>query len=390
MRRLVVLPLLLLLVSASACGGKGDPGPKGEPGASGESVPGPRGEPGAKGDTGPMGPPGNFARIRVVPPGDSPLIGGENLRKALQSITKVSAEEPWLLFLEPGVYDLGTQGIQLRPYIHVQGSGQQLTTVRSSAAGPTVLTADHTELRSLTVEHLGGSGEAVALSNPSSLFRARDVVAVAREGSSRTVALLSTAGAGPGGFERVQASAVSSRGDTVGFSCEGCSVKVSGSTFLAHGGARATGVSVRGGSMELWDSSAVGQGGSEALGADAEGSRLVLVRAEVSASDGGVSVGLRLASSPASVRDSTLSGSGPSGQQARALETLRSDSAPQVVEVQRSTLSGATQTLRSSEGYSIRIASSQLRGGKADGNGIVSCNGCYDENFHSPASPTGL
>ncbi|WPB77241.1 collagen-like protein [Archangium violaceum] len=389
MRRLVVLPLFVLLVSASGCGGKGDPGAKGEPGPSGESVPGPRGEPGAKGDTGPMGPPGNFSRIRVVPPGDTPLIGGENLRNALQSITKVSAEEPWLLFVEPGVYDLGTQGIQLRPYIHVQGAGQQLTTVRSSAAGPTVVTADHTELRSLTVEHLGGSGEAVALSNPSSLFRARDVVAVAREGSSRTVGLLSTAGAGPGGFERVQVSAVSSRGDTVGFSCDGCSVKVSGSTFLAQGGARATGVSVRGGAMELWDSSAMGQGGSEALGVEAEGSRLVLVRAEVSGSDGGVSVGLRLASSPASVRDSTLSGSGPSGQQARALETLRSDSA-QLVDVQRSTLSGTTQTLRSAEGYSIRIASSQLRGGKADGNGIVSCNGCYDENFHSSASPTGL
>ncbi|KFA90746.1 hypothetical protein [Archangium violaceum] len=389
MRRLVVLPLFVLLVSASGCGGKGDPGPKGEPGASGESVPGPRGEPGAKGDTGPMGPPGNFARIRVVPPGDSPLIGGENLRNALQSITKVSAEEPWLLFLEPGVYDLGTQGIQLRPYIHVQGAGQQLTTVRSRAAGPTVVTTDHTELRSLTVEHLGGSGEAVALSNPSSLFRARDVVAVAREGSSRTVGLLSTAGPGTGGFERVQVSAVSSRGETVGFSCEGCSVKVSGSTFLAQGGARATGVSVHGGALELWDSSAMGQGGSEALGVEAEGSRLVLVRAEVSGSDGGVSVGLRLASSPASVRDSTLSGSGPSGQQARALETLRSDSA-RVVDVQRSTLSGSTQTLRSSEGYSIRIATSQLRGGKADGNGIVSCNGCYDENFHSPASPTGL
>ena len=390
MRRLVVLPLSILLVSASGCGGKGDTGPKGDPGPAGESVPGPRGEPGPRGDPGPMGPAGNFARIRVVPPGDTPLIGGENLRNALQSIVKVSAEEPWLLFVEPGVYDLGTQGLQLRPYIHVQGAGQQLTTLRSRAAGPTVVTADHTELRSLTVEHLGGSAEAVALSNASPLFRARDVGAVARDGSSRTVAVVSSAGTGPGGLERVQASALSSRGDTVGFSCEGCSVKVSGSTFLAQGGARATGVSVRRGTVELWDSSATGQGGSEALGVDAEGSRVVLVRAEVSGAEGGVSVGLRLAFSPASVRDSTLSGSGTPGQQARALEVLRSDSAPQRVDVQRSTLSGASQTLRSAEGYSIRIASSQLRGGKADGNGIVSCNGCYDENFNSPDSPTGL
>jgi hypothetical protein len=337
-----------------------------------------------------MGPAGNFARIRVVPPGDTPRIGGENLRNALQSINKVSADEPWLLFVEPGVYDLGTQGLQLRPYIHLQGAGQQLTTVRSRAAGPTLVAADHTELRSLTVEHLGGPGEAVALSNPSPLFRARDVVAVARDGSARTVGVLSSAGPGAGGFERVQASASSSQGGTVGFSCEGCSVKVSGSTFVAQGGNQATGVSVRRGTVELWDSSASGQGGTEAVGVDAEGSRLVLVRAEVSGAEGSVSVGLRLASTPASVRDSTLSGSGPSGQQARALEARRSDFAPQLVDVQRSILAGSTQTLRSAEGYSIRIAASQLRGGKADGNGIVSCNGCYDENLNSPASPTGL
>jgi hypothetical protein len=336
-----------------------------------------------------MGPPGNFARIRVVPPGDTPLIGGENLRNALQSITKVSAEEPWLLFVEPGVYDLGPQGLQLRPYIHLQGSGQQLTTVRSRAPGPTLVAADHTELRSLTVEHVGGSGEAVALSNPSPLFRARDVVAVARDGSVRTVALLSSAGPGPGGLERVQASASSSRGPAVGFSCEGCAVKVSGSTFFAQGGDWATGVSVQAGTVELWDSSASAQGGTEAIGVDAVASRLALVRAEVSGSEGGVSLGMRLASTPASVRDSTLSGSGPSGRQARALEVLRSDAAPQLVDVQRSTLSGSTQTVRSAEGYTIRIAASQLRGGNADGNGIVSCNGCYDENFNTSASLTG-
>ncbi|HZI07102.1 MAG TPA: hypothetical protein VEZ71_23985, partial [Archangium sp.] len=205
----------------------------------------------------------------------------------------------------------------------------------------------------------------------------------------RTVALLSSAGPGPGGLERVQARASSSRGETVGLSCEGCSVKVSGSTFLAQGGDRATGVSVHAGTLELWDSSASALGGTEAIGVDAEASRLTLVRAEVLGSEGGVSLGMRLASTPASVRDSTLSGSGPSGRQARALEVLRSDAAPQLVDVQRSTLSGSTQTVRSAEGYTIRIASSQLRGGKADGNGIVSFNGCYDENLHSPASLSG-
>ncbi|MGZ3460866.1 MAG: hypothetical protein ACXU86_20455, partial [Archangium sp.] len=334
------------------------------------------------------GPPGNFAHIRVVAAGDNPLIGGENLRNAVQSIVRVSADEPWLVFVEPGVFDLGAQGLRMRPYIHIHGSGQGLTTVRSRAADATLVAADNTELRALTVEHVGGPGEAVALSTPSASFRARDVTAVAHDGQQRTVAIQSTAGAGPGGFERVQASASSPLGDAVGFSCEGCTVKLTGSTFLGQGGSRALGVAVQQGTLELWDSSATGQGGgAESTGMAAEGSRVVLVRAEVSGSEGGVSTGLRLSSTPASVRDSTLSGSSSSGQQARALDVSRTDSGTQAVDVRHSTLSGTTQSVHSTDGYVIHLVGTQLRGGHMDGNGIVSCNGSYDENFNSPAPP---
>jgi hypothetical protein len=336
-----------------------------------------------------VGPPGNFARIRVVPPGDTPLIGGENLRNALKSIVKVSGEEPWLLFLEPGVYDLGAQGLRMRSFIHIQGSGQGLTTVRSSAPGATLVAEERTELSALTVEHVGGGEEALALSTETPVFRARDVVALARDGQRRTVAIRSSAGPGPGGFERVQALASSAQGDTVGFSCEGCAVKLTGSSVLAQGGNRALGVSVLGGAMELWDSFATGVGGaSESLGVEAAGSTVGLVRAEVSGSQGGVSTGLRLTSSQATVRDSTLSGSSASGRQALALEVSRSDGGSYTVDVLRSTLIGATNTVRSAPGLVVRIASSQLRGGgRVEGNGSVSCNGSFDENLHSPTAP---
>jgi hypothetical protein len=337
-----------------------------------------------------MGPAGNFARIRVVPPGDNPLIGGENLRNAVQSIVKVSADEPWLVFVEPGVFDLGPQGLQMRPYIHIQGSGQGLTTVRSRAPGPTLVGVDHTELRSLTVEHVGGAGEAVALSTASPLFLARDVVAYAHDGQQRTLAFQSSAGPGPGGFEHVRGLASSSQGDTVGFSCEGCTARLSaGSTFLGQGGTRALGVSVSQGAVELWDSFATAlEGGSESVAVDAAGaSRVVLVRAELSGANGGSSAALRLASSSASVRDSTLSGSGPSGKQARALEVSRSGAGSYSVDVQRSTLWGTSASVQSADGYAIRISGSQLRGGKVAGNGNVSCNGSYDENFNASPSP---
>jgi hypothetical protein len=394
MRRRVLLTVCLLTTLVSACGGgdSGEPGAQGQPGPAGEGTEGtvgPRGEPGPQGDPGPAGPPGNFARIRVVPPGDTPLIGGENLRNALQSIVKVSAEEPWLLFLEPGVYDLGEQGLRMRSFIHIQGSGQGLTTVRSRAPGATLVAVENTELSALTVEHVGGRDEALALATETPVFRARDMVALAKDGQRRTVALRSSAGEGNGGFERVQAVASSSQGDTVGFSCEGCSVKLSGSSVLARGGSRALGVSVQRGTLELWDSFATGLGGaSESIGVDASGSTVGLVRTDASGSEGALSIGLRLGSSWATVRDGTLSGSAGSGRQALALEVSRSDGGSYTVDVLRSTLSGVTHTVRSAPGLVVRIASSQFRGGgRVEGNGSVSCNGSFDENLHTPVAP---
>ncbi len=380
----------ILTTLVSACGDEPEPGTKEDPPpAAGEGTVGPRGEPGPKGDPGPAGPPGNFARIRVVPPGDNPLIGGENLRNALQSIAKVSAEEPWLLFLEPGVYDLGAQGLRMRSFIHIQGSGHALTTVRSSAPGATLVAEERTELSALTVEHVGGGEEALALSTETPLFRARDVVALARDGQRRTVAIRSSAGPGPGGFERVQAVASSAQGDTVGFSCEGCTVTLSGSSAVARGGTRALGVSVQRGTLGLWDSFATSLGGaSESVGVEAAGSTVELVRAEVSGSEGGVSIGLRLSSCQATVRDGTLSGSGTGGRQALALEVSRSDGGSYTVDVLRSTLVGTTWSVRSAPGLVVRIASSQFRGGgQVEGNGSVSCNGSFNENLQSPAAP---
>jgi hypothetical protein len=188
----------------------------------------------------------------------------------------------------------------------------------------------------------------------------------------------------------VRGLASSAQGDTVGFSCEGCTARLSaGSTFLGQGGTRALGVSVSRGAVELWDSFATAlEGGSESVAVEADGaSRVVLVRAELSGANGGSSAALRLVSSSASVRDSTLSSSGPSGMQARALEVSRSDSGSYSVDVQRSTLSGTSTSVQSADGYAIRISGSQLRGGKVSGNGNVSCNGSYDENFNASPSP---
>ncbi|ATB29868.1 hypothetical protein [Melittangium boletus] len=391
MRRPLVLSLSILFSLTSACGGDDvsrladiEPTTRG-------GIPGPAGP---RGEPGPAGPAGQYARIKVVPPGSTPERGGENLREALAAILSPSATEPWLVFLEPGVYDLGGEALHLRPFVYLQGAGAGLTTVRSHSAEPTFVAAADTEVGALTVENMGGSPHAVALSTPSANFRARDVVALAHDGVERTVAIVSWGVPGAPDsqgveFTHARAVASSAQGVVKGFDCQDCSVRLASSSFLAQGGGQAFGIAVHGGSLEVWDSSAEGlKGTEESIGVDARGSSHVsLVRAEARGTQGPVSTGMRLSSSTATVRDSALAGTGLAAHQTRALDVSRVARLTYRVDVERSTLVGSTQVVRGAEGYSIFIGGSQLRGGQVEGNGMVACHGSYDENFTSPPAP---
>ena len=90
-------------------------------------------------------------------PGDAQA-GGARLLEALAGITSASEANPYVLKLEPGIYDLGTSPLAMRPYVDLEGSGEGVTRVRGSgvAATPdlgTVVGADHTEVRALTIEN---------------------------------------------------------------------------------------------------------------------------------------------------------------------------------------------------------------------------------------------
>lgn len=374
MRRDVGLCLSLMTACSLACGGGAGVGPGGEPGATGA--------PGAQGPRGEPGPAGSYARIKVVSPADSPQASGEALRTTLASITEASADQPWLVFVEPGVFDLGSEGLRMRPYIHLQGSGQGLTVVRSHAGNATLQAADNTVLRELSVEHTGGSDNAVALSTSAVGFQAYDVVVSAHDGAVRTVAFESRATQGVADYSRLEGFAVSTRGDVMGFEGEDSSVRFTHSSFRGEGGGRALGVSVRGGGVELWDSFATGTGGTESEGIEAGSSSVTLVRSDVSAQQASTATGVRLTDSHASIRDSTLLGAGDS--EGHALDTVRSGVGPFHVDVQRSTLAGDTH---GAEGYIVHVSGSLVRGGHVEGEGSVACSGAYDDNFNSPAAP---
>jgi len=92
---------------------------------------------------------------------------GAALRSALAPIV-ASADEPCLLRLAPGVYDLGEAPLHMKAYLDIEGAGEQLTRLTSEVCARnsgTIVGANHTALRHLTVANTGGSEFAVAIFN---------------------------------------------------------------------------------------------------------------------------------------------------------------------------------------------------------------------------------
>jgi hypothetical protein len=101
-----------------------------------------------------------FTRTVVVKPVGTVAQNGNALLTALNGITTATQTNPWLLKIEPGIYQVPPGALHMKPYVDMEGSGENVTLIRSvgtpdNATG-TLLTADNVELRSLTVENTGG------------------------------------------------------------------------------------------------------------------------------------------------------------------------------------------------------------------------------------------
>jgi hypothetical protein len=119
--------------------------------------------------------------IVVHPMSTGPKDSGTELLEAMASITEAapgigdtgpgimtaSATNPWLIKLDAGVYDLGTASLVMKPYVDIEGSGEDVTTITGAgspnSASGTVIGASNAELRFLTVKNTGGNVWAIAV-----------------------------------------------------------------------------------------------------------------------------------------------------------------------------------------------------------------------------------
>ena len=90
--------------------------------------------------------------------------GGDytSVQAAIDSIGDATAGNPYLVWVAPGVY---SETVTMKPFVHLQGSGQEATVITSTASSSdfpptqaTLILASNTSLRDLTVGN-GGTGD---------------------------------------------------------------------------------------------------------------------------------------------------------------------------------------------------------------------------------------
>jgi hypothetical protein len=143
--------------------------------------------------------------VFVSPVPGNPVASGNRLWNALAHITTASADNPWLIKIEPGIFDLNGRSLVLKPHVDIEGSGRETTIIFSTVESVgTVQGADFVELRELTVRN-HAAVRALALSNRSVFFRAARVACWARGGSESAVGIFNSVPGGGGSFEDVAA-----------------------------------------------------------------------------------------------------------------------------------------------------------------------------------------
>jgi len=237
--------------------------------------------------------PGGYTHTVIVSPDPDRFVAGRQLMQAVTGITDASAANPWLVKIEPGIYDLDRASLSMRPYVDIEGSGEGVTTITSAlgTGSGAVIGTNNSELRYVTVKNTGEPGQqVVAIFSETTSPRFSHVTAIASGGSENYGIHTSN---GTPVLSYVTASA-SGGGQSFGVANYNSVMTVLNSTFSAAdaAGFNAGFVSTFGGTNRVTSSTITASGGAIAIGMRAYNGSHTLANATVSASGPGQTTGI--------------------------------------------------------------------------------------------------
>jgi hypothetical protein len=189
-----------------------------------------------------------------------------SIQAAIDSITDAAEDNGYLVWVAPGVY---SETVTLKPYVHMQGAGQEATVITSTASNgstPTLLLTSDSSVRDLTVGNSGAGtfNAAVLAGNGTTRTLVADVTAQAQGNDTNNYAFL-LIGSGTGVTLQHVTGLAENGGYNFGlYSVQGVNVVVRDSSFTGYGGHLAVGIYNQGSGTTLDAESvtALGENGS--------------------------------------------------------------------------------------------------------------------------------
>ncbi len=211
----------------------------------------------------------HYQNVVIVAKGGGDYTG---VQAAIDSITDAAADNPYLVWVAPGVY---SETVTMKPYVHLQGAGQEATVITSTASSSTwpptqatLILASDASLRDLTVANGGAGDSNAALLATAGTTRtlAAEVTAWALGGGVSNFAIV-LSGSGTGvTLHQVTAVAENSSSHGIGLvNMSGAAAVLRGGAFTGRGAVYGWGIFATGSgaTLEATGVSAVGENGSD-------------------------------------------------------------------------------------------------------------------------------
>lgn len=299
--------------------------------------------------------PGGYTHTLIVSPDPDHVLAGRMLMQAVAGITDASPANPYLVKIEPGIYDLESNSLFMRPHVDIEGSGEGVTTITSAlgSGSGTVVGANNSELRYVTVRNTGeASQQVVAIFTESTSPRLSHVTAI-----------------GTGGSENYGVH--TSNGTPV----------LSDVTATASGGSQAFAVANYNSVMTVTDStfSAADASSYNAGLVTTFGGTMRMNSSTITASGGAIAIGMRAYNGSHTLANMTISATG--SPQSTGIYIGQKSSTP-TVHVLQSRVSGSTNSIFS-VGGAIKVGASQLTGPAGTFDiGTVACAASFDGSYN--------
>ena len=366
---------------------------------------------------------GNNAMLKrtiIVSPEAMETDSGADLLEALNS-TDGTAETPYLIKIEPGIYDLNGSSLKMKPYVDIEGSGQGLTVILSDNRNGVIIPSSNSELRELTISSTY-AGESIAyglyihMSSPSIRNVTVDVTAGCRlphgiysyqadpvltgvkvsvTGREQTFGIYSDSGTIR--MNTIDIEAATTGNDFNVYSIEIDSggsqtspVRIEGVSAVASGGNYAVGLRIRNAAAQVIGTDCLAASGAHNRGIYIVNDTLpVTISNSYAIARGGssaVAIGLEYAG--VSLNNVTAKGEEASGANI-GFGGISADE-PMTVSIDHCHLTGSYRSINSSENFIFYVGASKLSGTVA-GSGTWHCIYCYDEEnmmLDSTCQPT--